>query len=169
MMEDGGGRQRLDLFLIWHSVCSKIADWTVKRYQRMKRAITRIALWVMALGATLFLCHASARLEEAAKNSPAFDDGLPPFSHLVLYSVYLYDPASCDACINNLRQIDGSKQEWAMETKAPPTATPTWKDIMPYLGRGTNSVRPYCRLGGVYIIRDMQTYPTCSVKGHKLE
>src|SRR6516164_10295386 len=42
-----------------------------------------------------------------------------------------------NACINNLRQIDGAKQQWALENKktsadSPPTST----SLTPYLGRG---------------------------------
>src|SRR4029079_3450231 len=43
-----------------------------------------------------------------------------------------------NACINNLRQIDGAKQQWALETKAAANASPAATDIQPYLGRGAN-------------------------------
>ncbi|HEX4645668.1 MAG TPA: prepilin-type N-terminal cleavage/methylation domain-containing protein, partial [Verrucomicrobiae bacterium] len=36
-----------------------------------------------------------------------------------------------NACINNLRQIDGAKQEWALEFKQAGTATPVATDIAP--------------------------------------
>jgi hypothetical protein len=75
------------------------------------------------------------------------------------------------ACINNLRQIDGAKQSWALETKASTNATPTWDDIKPYCFRGGTNVEspPKCPSGGVYTIGNLQTAPTCSVKGHVLE
>ena len=38
-----------------------------------------------------------------------------------------------NACINNLRQIDGAKQQWALETKQAPTAVPGYTDISSYL------------------------------------
>src|SRR3974390_2512450 len=38
-----------------------------------------------------------------------------------------------NACINNLRQIDGAKQQWALETKQATNATPQFTDISPYL------------------------------------
>ena len=38
-----------------------------------------------------------------------------------------------NACINNLRQIDGAKQQWALETKQAPTAVPGYPDISDYL------------------------------------
>src|SRR6202789_3685320 len=51
-----------------------------------------------------------------------------------------------NACINNLRQIDGAKQEWALETKKQPTAVPAVSDIQPYMGRGSNGSLPVCPL-----------------------
>jgi len=40
-----------------------------------------------------------------------------------------------NACINNLRQIDGAKQQWALETKQIGTVTPTETQLAPYIGR----------------------------------
>ena len=48
------------------------------------------------------------------------------------------------ACINNLRQIEGAKQLWALETKAASTTIPGTTDIQPYLGRGTEGTAPVC-------------------------
>jgi type II secretory pathway pseudopilin PulG len=75
-----------------------------------------------------------------------------------------------DACINNLRQIDGAKQQWALETGKTTTDMPQAADIQPYLGRGDqgslNSV--YCPLivpptplGG-YTINAVSTPPVCN-------
>src|ERR1700688_5336012 len=52
--------------------------------------------------------------------------------------------AQQNACINNLRQLDGAKQQWALEAKAGQTTTPTLANIQPYLGRGTNGTAPTC-------------------------
>ena len=38
-----------------------------------------------------------------------------------------------NACINNLRQIDGAMQQWALEIKQAPTVTPALSDVAPYL------------------------------------
>ena len=48
------------------------------------------------------------------------------------------------ACINNLRQIEGAKQLWALETKAASTAIPGTTDIQPFLGRGMGGTAPVC-------------------------
>jgi prepilin-type N-terminal cleavage/methylation domain-containing protein len=71
-----------------------------------------------------------------------------------------------NACINNLRQIDGAKQQWALEQKQLPTATPDATDIQPYLGRGNNGNLPICPSGGTtfadsYTVNDVATSPEC--------
>src|SRR6188508_2435761 len=45
-----------------------------------------------------------------------------------------------NACINNLRQIDGAVQQWALENKKVSTDTVTAADITPFLGRGAGSI-----------------------------
>src|SRR4051812_430025 len=52
--------------------------------------------------------------------------------------------AQQSACINNLRQLDGAKQTWALEFKAGQTATPSLSNVQPYLGRGTLGTAPTC-------------------------
>src|SRR5258708_23288199 len=42
-----------------------------------------------------------------------------------------------NACINNLRQIDSAKQQWALETGQKASATAAAADVQPYLGRGS--------------------------------
>src|SRR4051812_16037656 len=41
--------------------------------------------------------------------------------------------AQKNACINNLRQIDGAEQQWALETKQAASAVPGYADISVYL------------------------------------
>src|SRR5579863_88821 len=49
-----------------------------------------------------------------------------------------------NACINNLRLIDSSKQQWALEQRKQNTDTPQGTDLQPYLGRGTAGELPAC-------------------------
>ena len=70
-----------------------------------------------------------------------------------------------NACINNLRQIDGAKQQWALETKQATNATPLYTDISGYM---KNSV--ICPAGGTgatfgstYNILDVSQKPTCKI------
>jgi len=41
-----------------------------------------------------------------------------------------------NACINNLRQVDAAKQQWALENGQKSTAVPQDADLQIYLGRG---------------------------------
>ena len=66
-----------------------------------------------------------------------------------------------NACINNLRQIDGAIQQWALENKKDAAAAVKFTDISSYL---RNSV--ICPSGGTtfadsYSIVDVATKPTC--------
>lgn len=73
-----------------------------------------------------------------------------------------------NACINNLRQLDGAKQEWALDNHAGSTAQPG-DFIQPYLGRGTNGDLPVCPADSTstfrnsYEVGNVQTPPTCRV------
>jgi len=70
-----------------------------------------------------------------------------------------------NACINNLRQIDGAKQQWALEKNKPDDAVPTARDLLPYL---KDNVFPPCPGGGTYVINPVDAAPTCTVQGHAL-
>src|SRR3984957_1770189 len=76
-----------------------------------------------------------------------------------------------NACINNLRQLDGAKQEWALELKQAATASPGATDIQPYLGRGTAGTLPYCPLdssalfANSYTLNNVQVAPVCQIAG----
>jgi len=69
------------------------------------------------------------------------------------------------ACINNLRQIDSAKQQWALENKKPISAPVSPQDIQPYL---PNNALPVCPLGGLYALHTVGLLPTCSIPGHVL-
>jgi prepilin-type N-terminal cleavage/methylation domain-containing protein len=75
-----------------------------------------------------------------------------------------------NACINNLRQVDGAVQQWALETKQPATATVTnGAVIQPYIGRGTGGTLPNCpadplaTFASSYLLVDVATAPSCLV------
>jgi hypothetical protein len=72
------------------------------------------------------------------------------------------------ACINNLRLIDGAKQQWALDNQKSSNAIPTWNDLVSYLGRGPNAALPTCPNGGVYTISSLSKPPTCSIPEHVL-
>jgi len=72
--------------------------------------------------------------------------------------------AQQNACINNLRQIDGAKQMWALENKKADTDTPAQADLMSYL----KNRFPVCPSGGEYTINAVSKAPQCSVPNHTI-
>jgi prepilin-type N-terminal cleavage/methylation domain-containing protein len=77
-----------------------------------------------------------------------------------------------NACINNLRQIDGAAQQWALENKASAGATVSFAEISGYL---KNAVT--CPAGGAsatfatsYTLNGVTNHPTCQIvpATHKL-
>ena len=73
--------------------------------------------------------------------------------------------AQQNACINNLRQIDAAKQQWALENKKAENDTPTREDLKPFLA---NKKFPVCPAGGGYTINPASKRPECSHEGHSL-
>lgn len=73
--------------------------------------------------------------------------------------------AQKNACLNNLRQIDAAKQQWALDNKKTATDTPTREDLIPYLA---NKKFPVCPAGGTYTINPLSDSPDCSQPGHQL-
>jgi prepilin-type N-terminal cleavage/methylation domain-containing protein len=72
-----------------------------------------------------------------------------------------------NACINNLRQIDGGKHQWALEQKKSDTDTPSQAEVEVYI---KNNQYPTCPASGSYTIGAVNTDPTCSLSalGHVL-
>jgi chromosome segregation ATPase len=80
-------------------------------------------------------------------------------------AVFSAEAQQRNECINNLRQIDAAKQQWALEKDKSADAIPTVQDLLPYFkGR----IFPVCPSGGVYMIGAVGEVPTCSVPGHAL-
>jgi Tfp pilus assembly protein PilE len=75
------------------------------------------------------------------------------------------------ACVANLRQIEGAKEQWAMVAKKGATDTPTSDDLLGTPTTGFIKSWPSCPVGGTYTIGNMSTRPTCSqtAEGHVLE
>src|SRR4051812_23329769 len=71
--------------------------------------------------------------------------------------------AQKNACINNLRQIDGAKEQWALETKqAAGTAVnaAAEAEINKYI---KGNAMPKCPASGVYAYNAVDTPPSCSL------
>jgi prepilin-type N-terminal cleavage/methylation domain-containing protein len=77
-----------------------------------------------------------------------------------------------DACISNLRQIDGAAQTWALENNKAPGDTYVLTDLMSYLGRGSAGSLPICPANGTYSPgTSVGVPPTCSraADGHVIQ
>jgi prepilin-type N-terminal cleavage/methylation domain-containing protein len=68
-------------------------------------------------------------------------------------------------CVNNLRQIEAAKQQWALETRQPTNAMPLYTDISGYLknsvscpAAGTNT-----SFSGSYEPNDISVPPSCKI------
>ena len=70
-----------------------------------------------------------------------------------------------NACINNLRQLDAAKQQWALEFTKTAESLPTAQNLAPYL---KGNALPVCPSGGTYTLNAVGVAPTCSTPGHML-
>ena len=76
---------------------------------------------------------------------------IPPF-------IRARNTSSPNACVNNLRQLDGAQQQRALENHKASTDVATWDNIRPYLKE-----IPKCSDGGTYSLGRVIDPPTCSI------
>lgn len=74
--------------------------------------------------------------------------------------------AQRNACINNLRQIDGAKELWATENRKTEGDVPTEADVGAYI---KGNAMPICPGNGQYTIGPIGQDPTCDAPGHTLK
>ena len=74
-----------------------------------------------------------------------------------------------NACINNLRQMDGAVQTMALEKHKQDSDTYSLDELKPYIKLDSNGDLPHCPAGGTYSPGPSVTNgPTCSIGTHKL-
>jgi len=73
--------------------------------------------------------------------------------------------AQKNACLNNQRQIDEAKRQWALEDGKTADDTPGAEDLKTYLLNGF----PVCPREGTYTIGTVGTPATCSIPEHRPE
>jgi prepilin-type N-terminal cleavage/methylation domain-containing protein len=72
--------------------------------------------------------------------------------------------SQANACINNLRQIDGAAQEFALENhKKTGDAINFPSDLTPYIKLNASGSIPPCPAGGTYADNAVGNNPTCSL------
>jgi prepilin-type N-terminal cleavage/methylation domain-containing protein len=66
--------------------------------------------------------------------------------------------AQVNACVNNLKQIDGAKDQWALEAGKSTGDACTMPDVVPYLHS-----EPFCPVGKApYTVNAIGTPPACT-------
>jgi prepilin-type N-terminal cleavage/methylation domain-containing protein len=75
--------------------------------------------------------------------------------------------AQTNACIANLKQIDGAKEQYALEEKLAPGAT---CDMAAIAGTSADYIKatPECPAGGTYTVGNIGTAPDCNITDHDL-
>jgi prepilin-type N-terminal cleavage/methylation domain-containing protein len=68
-----------------------------------------------------------------------------------------------NACINNLRQLDGAKDQYAIEAGLSTGGACASGDVTPYLKK-----YPICPAKGSYLPAVIGTDPTCNVTDHTI-
>ena len=66
-----------------------------------------------------------------------------------------------NACINNLRQIDGAIQQWALENNKITTAKVAYTDISTYLKNAVTCPSGGTTFADSYTVVDVATKPVC--------
>jgi hypothetical protein len=140
-----------------------------------------VAMGIVALAAVIFGLRAliiTHRAKGAWRGSLLawFGLGVGVLS-LILSAAHVFAPPRYDsrgrfrawrnACINNLRQLDGAKEQWALEHKKTAEDIPIDSDLF-----GTDKyikVKLRCPFNdGVYTLNAIKNKPTCSIAGHSL-
>lgn len=65
------------------------------------------------------------------------------------------------SCLENLRQIENGKHQWAIEFSMEDTATPAMEDLVPQFVK----TAPVCPSGGNYTLSTVNSETNCSVHG----
>ena len=74
--------------------------------------------------------------------------------------------AQKQACINNLKTIEGAKEVWALENRKTDSDVPADADL--FGNDKTIKTKPNCPGGGNYDLRSVSERPTCSLPDHVL-
>lgn len=84
---------------------------------------------------------------------------------VIAWPIFVQSRRPCgNACVMNLRAIEGAKATWALENKKLPTDTPTDDDLFGatlYIFE-----KPKCPQGGKYALGMIREKPKCSVAEH---
>jgi hypothetical protein len=71
-----------------------------------------------------------------------------------------------NACINNLRQLDAAKEQWALAERKADGDEVSIPGVLEYI---KGNKMPVCPQGGKYTLNPIGKDPVCSVPGHQLQ
>ena len=102
-----------------------------------------------------------------------------PFKVAIVFSVMLYVAYAAIpywpqkrpggpicSCLANLKQLDGAKEQWAIDNHKPPGSRLTYSDLV-----GASlyiKAVPKCPYGGTYDLNQVGEKPTCTYPGYLL-
>jgi len=86
------------------------------------------------------------------------------FTLAVLPSLRSKYSGSRDACVVQLKQLDGAKKAWAARNDKADDAVPVETDLIG--PKGFLKKMPVCPAGGVYRLNAVSELPTCSLSGN---
>jgi hypothetical protein len=129
-----------------------------KRYFFARAAETRNERWCLNHVIVTF-----------ARHNPLYAIVIAAIS--IISGVYIFNviirppriPLQKPACINNLRQLDGAKQQWALERSLTNGTAPVIYEINQYV---KGQQRPICPQGGSYTYGNVGELPRCTIAEH---
>jgi prepilin-type N-terminal cleavage/methylation domain-containing protein len=71
--------------------------------------------------------------------------------------------AQATGCINNLRQIEGAIQTWALEKNMGPDSPVTLDNVKGYIKLDSSGNIPGCPAKGTYTVTTVNASPSCSL------
>lgn len=79
--------------------------------------------------------------------------------------VHARTTSQSSACINNLRQIFGATQQWALDFRKAPDAPVTPDEVLPYLRNAVvcPAGGPAATFGSSYTLTTVATHPICRI------
>jgi hypothetical protein len=132
--------------------------------RQLREATAQAAKTAQAPAASASASALVTQLQRQVQQLQAENHGLRAAQQQVLQG-QVEAQAQVGGCINNLRQLDGAKQQWALENRQPAEAIPDPADLEPYL---RDAAVWNCPAGGVYTLNAVGLPPTCGVPGHAL-